>query len=230
MEKKVCLESSIWDNEIEENDVLRLKVDTSTPTPTPHYVSYDYYDDPYAEKPVIYIYPKEEIDANVSINLNGKFTAVYPEFTNQEKSEWSVHASPGGKLKVGDREYTSLFWEGEAKYYIPTFETGFIVTKENAIKFLEDKLRILGLTDLEANEFITYWIPTLNKNERSIVSFQFENYENAAKLNVSPKPDTVIRVFLGIRKAKENEEIEEQILPTRKRQGYTVVEWGGCSI
>ena len=91
-------------------------------------------------------------------------------------------------------------------------------------------MRILGLTDLEANEFITYWIPTLNNNERSVVSFQFENYENAAKLNISPKPDTVIRVFLGIRKANENEEIEEQILPTLKRQGYTVVEWGGCAI
>ena len=176
------------------------------------------------------MYPTEEIDAMVSVKLAGKFTAVYPSFTDEKNGEWKVHAFPSGKLSVDGREYTSLFWEGENDYYTPTFETGFIVTKENAVKFLEEKLHILGLTDLEANEFITFWLPVLNKNGKSVVSFQFENYQKAAQLNISPKPDTLIRVFLGIRKAEENEEIVEQVLPTYKRQGYTVVEWGGCDI
>ena len=91
-------------------------------------------------------------------------------------------------------------------------------------------MRILGLTDLEANEFITYWLPVLNKNGKSVVSFQFDNYDKAAPLSVSPKPDTIIRVFLGIRKATDDEEIKEQVLPRFTREGYTVVEWGGCDI
>ena len=123
-----------------------------------------------------------------------------------------------------------MFWEADINNFTPKFETGFIVTKENAISFLEEKLKILGLTDLEANEFITYWIPVLNKNEKSVVSFQFENYEKAAPLEITPKPDTLIRVFLCIKKAGNGDDaIPEQKLPAQTRNGYTVVEWGGCN-
>lgn len=182
------------------------------------------------KKPVIYLYPTEEIDAKVSVKSHGKFTAVYPAFTDEKSSEWSVHAYPSGKLNVNGREYTSLFWEVQNEDFVPKFETGFIVTKENAISFLEEKLRLIGLTDLEANEFITFWVPVLNKNGKSVVSFQFENYEESAPLLVSPTPDTIIRVYLAIRKAEDNETIEEQKLPTYERHGFTVVEWGGTDI
>ena len=99
----------------------------------------------------------------------------------------NVHASQSGKLFVDRRELTSLFWEADLKTFESSFETGFIVTKENVAAFLEEKLRILGLTDLEANEFITYWLPVFNKNGKSGVSFQFDNYEKAVPLVVSPK-------------------------------------------
>jgi len=181
-------------------------------------------------KPIIYIYPTEEIDATVSLKTGDEFIAVYPAFSNEKDSEWKVHAHPSGKIEVAGREYTSLFWESDGKTFTPQFETGFIVTKENAVAFLEEKLRLLGLTDLEANEFITFWLPKLNTNGKSVVSFQFDNYDKNYPLTVSPKPDTIIRVFLAIRKAEENEQIKEQELPTFKRQGYTVIEWGGTAV
>jgi len=181
-------------------------------------------------KPVIYLYPTKETDATVAINTKAMFTAVYPQFTDAKKNEWKVHAYPCGKLVIDKREYSSLFWEGARKQFVPKFQTGFVVDRKNAVKFLEEKLKLIGLTDKEANEFITYWIPVLNKNGKSVVSFQFDNYDKQFPLEVSPKPDTVIRVFLAIRKARNNESIEEQKLTTIKREGFTVVEWGGCEV
>ena len=181
-----------------------------------------------AKKPVIYLYPTKSEDVKVSINTQEEFTAVYPSFTHDH--EWEVHAEPSGQLTIGGRKYGSLFWEAKFNHFIPSFETGFIVERDDAIKFLEEKLHSIGLNDAEANEFITFWIPVLNKNGRSVVSFQFENYQNHAKLDISPKPDSVLRVFLAIRKAEANETIKEQEIPSFTRNGFTVVEWGGMEI
>ena len=66
------------------------------------------------------------------------------------------------------------------------------------------------------------------------ISFQFENYTKFAQLNIEPKPDHLIRVFMVIRpmNSKHEIEIEEQIIPEIKRdelQGFVAVEWGGPS-
>jgi len=39
-----------------------------------------------------------------------------------------------------------------------------MVTEENAEKFLEEKLDILGLNEKEKTDFITYWLPVLLRN------------------------------------------------------------------
>ena len=184
---------------------------------------------PVGKKPVIYLYPKEEMDVSVSINPpNSEFVAVYPPFTTG--NTWNVHAYPSGRLTTNGREYSSLFWEAYAYNFKYNFDEGFLVKKENAIEFLEEKLKQIGLNDLEANEFITFWLPFLNKNEQSIVSFQYENYEKSFPLTVSPQPDSVLRVFLVIKKATGNEKIKEQKLHGFERKGFTVVEWGGALV
>ena len=48
-------------------------------------------------------------------------------------------------------------------------------------------------------------------------------------MNVSPKPDTLIRIFLTIKKIDSPIEIKEQKLEHHERKGFTVVEWGGSS-
>ena len=50
-------------------------------------------------------------------------------------------------------------------------------------------------------------------------------------LNISPKPDTIIRVLMGYKKLNKKIEIKEQILPHKpKRNGFVVTEWGGTEI
>jgi len=100
--------------------------------------------------------------------------------------------------------------------------------KEYTAVFLEKALFKLGLTRKEANEFIVYWLPQMQDNPYNIISFQSDVYTEAAKLDVSPKPDTLIRVFMAWKPSDSYVTIEEQELDAPDRKGFTVVEWGGA--
>jgi hypothetical protein len=179
-------------------------------------------------KPVIYLYPTEETQVTVSLNVDPtSFVTVYPAF--DKGTTWNVTASPSGQLVHGSRTYNSLFWEARQNSFSANFESGFVVENENLVKFLEEKLGQLGLNNQEAGDFITYWLPVLQKNKLTQLSFQFEEYTSAIPLEITPKPDTVLRVFMAFKKAKANTKLQLQKLPTVERKGFTVVEWGGAA-
>jgi len=180
------------------------------------------------KKPVIYLYPQKNIDISVQLNIkNSEFTTIYPKFNG--KNTWNVRAKPNGDILINGRTYPYLFWEA-VSYNPQETNEGFIVTKENAEEFLEEKLQILGLNEKEKTDFITFWLPKLLSNKLSLCSFQtkkfFENYE----LNVTPKPDSMIRVFLTIKKLDAPINIKEQKLVSVERKGFTVIEWGGSDL
>ena len=101
---------------------------------------------------------------------------------------------------------------------------------KNAINFLEEKLSILGLNNKERNEFIMYWLPILESNGKSLVYFeQTKERELGNKLNITPKPDSMLRISIHIKKVKDKINIKEQKLEEFKRNGFTVVEWGGMT-
>ena len=110
------------------------------------------------------------------------------------------------------------------------FSEGFCVKGEDTAAFLEKALAELGLTRREANEFIVYWLPIMEQNPYNIISFQTENYTEAAKLTVSPEPDTMLRVFMAWKAAEEYTELTGQRLTAPERTGFTVVEWGGTEV
>ena len=181
-----------------------------------------------AEKPVIYLYPTAETDINVRLALNGDLTVSYPAY---HTDGWTVTALPDGTLTdENGRTYDSLFWEAalDAEYDL---RTGFCVRGEDTTAFLEESLSALGLTDTEANAFIVYWLPRMQNNAYNLISFQTTAYTDAAVLEITPAPDTVIRVFMTWQ-AQDNEiEIPAQTLPEAPaRKGFTVVEWGGTEI
>ena len=110
-------------------------------------------------------------------------------------------------------------------------EEGFVVKGEDTIKFLEEKLEILGLNEREANEFIIYWLPKLESNKYNFIRFQTEEeINNNMPLEITPKPDTIIRIVMEYKGLKEPIKVQKQQLQTPKRTGYTVVEWGGTEI
>ncbi|MBP3617734.1 MAG: hypothetical protein J6J38_06835 [Lachnospiraceae bacterium] len=70
----------------------------------------------------------------------------------------------------------------------------------------------------------------MEQNPYNIISFQTENYTDAAKLTVSPTPDTLLRVFMAWKGAEEFMELPKQKLTATERTGFTLVEWGGTEV
>ena len=178
-------------------------------------------------KPVIYLYPEEETQVSVTLELDGSLTSTYPDYGDG----WTVNAAPDGTLTDPDsgRTYYCLFWEGvtDAEY---DFSTGFCVAGADTAAFLENALARLGLTEREANEFIIYWLPRMEGNPYNLISFQTDAYTDAAELTIAPAPDTLIRVFMAWKGLEQPVEVPAQELTTPERTGFTAVEWGGAEL
>lgn len=177
-----------------------------------------------SKKPVVYLYPEKEMD--IQVKLSGiDLTCTYPDY----KDGWEVTAEPDGTIytKDGTREYYCLYYEG--KVNLPKErESGFIVEKEEYQSFLEEKLEILGLNEKEAQEFIIYWLPIMQEHDRLFVHFtEQEILDEKVPLRVTPKPDTLIRVFMQFSEVKKGQKVREQQLKRVERKGYSVIEWGG---
>jgi len=123
------------------------------------------------DKPIIYIYPEEETEVTVELGRKENLTCTYPVY----EDKWEVIAKPDGTLKDEEtgRTYYALYWEGiNIKKYGNKLEEGFVVKGEDTIKFLEEKLEILGLNEKEAEEFIVYWLPKMQNNKYNYIRFQ----------------------------------------------------------
>jgi len=183
-------------------------------------------DEQCAAKPVIYLYPENEIDVSVKLDYSGKLTCSYPSYNDG----WSVSACPDGTLTDTEgQSYNYLYWEGvdDIDY---DFSEGFCIAGNETAAFLEDALNRLGLTRREANEFIVYWLPLMQESPYNLISFQSDVYTQAAKLTVDPAPDTLLRVFMAWKPLGSTVDIPVQDLNAVPRTGFTVVEWGGCQV
>ncbi len=187
----------------------------------------------YNDKPVIYLYPKEESKILVQLKYKGSFTFTYPQY-NSEILGWQVTAKPTGELSDDEGStYSYLFWEGLPDYQLPLNpEKGFIVKGEDTAKFLAKVLPKFGLTPKEYNEFIVYWHPRMMKNPYNHISFSGAEYEELAPLSITPAPDTIIRVMMVYKGLKERPDREPAPLEIKKkeRKGFVAVEWGGTEI
>ena len=110
------------------------------------------------------------------------------------------------------------------------FSQGFCVPGGDTAAFLEDALAQLGLTRREANEFIVYWLPQMERNAYNLIAFQSDTYTDHAVLTVTPEPDSVLRVFMAWKPLKSAIDLPAQDLPAFSRDGFTVVEWGGAQV
>ena len=179
-------------------------------------------------KPVIYLYPEDEEEVTVKLGKKENLTCTYPKY----KDGWKVLAKPSGdliELETG-KELYSLYWEGKNNVKHDLTE-GFIVEGENAASFLEEKLEILGLNSREKQEFIIYWLPELEANKLNYIRFETkEQIDEDMPLEITPVPDTIIRIMMVVKKINRPLDVKEQVLTSVERKGFTVVEWGGTRI
>ena len=180
------------------------------------------------EKPVIYLYPERTTDVTVRISLtDGRFTKCIPE----GDGEWNVTASPDGKLtdKATGKTYDYIFWESTDNTGYDWSE-GYVVKGSEAEVFLRGILQEMGLNEKEYTEFIDYWLPRLEKNEYNLISFQTDRYTESAILDVSPSPDSVLRVFMAFKRIDGLVFFARPDIEPFERNGFTVVEWGGAEV
>ena len=177
-------------------------------------------------KPVLYLYPEAETDVTVTFDHPERLTTVYPAYNGG----WSVTAKPDGTLTdARGRTYYCLYWEEKPETPVYRFKDGFCVKGEDSAAFLEDALAKLGFTEREANEFIIYWLPIMERNEYNLIRFELtEEREAASGLNIFPAPDSILRMAMHIKAVDAPTDIPEQTLPTFERNGFVAVEWGGC--
>lgn len=184
-----------------------------------------------AYKPIIYLYPENEIQINVKLGYPELATCVYPEY--DLKSGWNVLAKPNGDLIDfnTNRNLYALYYESKNKKEYNATDEGFVVKREDTVKFLEEKLAILGLNDREAEEFIIYWLPKLQENEYNYIRFaSMDEINENMPLEFSQQPDTLIRILMTYKGLNAPIQVKEQNLEKIERKGFTAVEWGGSEI
>ena len=180
------------------------------------------------DKPIIYVYPKEETKVSVKLLNSSLITTSYPKYNDG----WNVTAKPDGTLydEITNRHYYGLYYEGK-NHNITMKNDGFVVKGEDTVKFLEEKLQILGLNEREINEFIIYWLPKLESNKYNYIRFEtLEEINEYMPIEIIPKPDTLIRIAMDYKSLEDKIEIEEQKLIPQTRYGYSIIEWGGSEI
>ncbi len=178
-------------------------------------------------KPVVYLYPESTQSVNVKVGADVKISD--PFYDN--KTGWlDVLAQPSGKLFYQGKEYGSLFWEGPGWGKYPGITTGLIVPTTDAISTIHTQLQAMGINETEIKDFVEYWQDKLpNKPYTRLTWLQTSELNQLAPLYISPEPDTLIRVFLDYSGLDEPYSLPAQNLQYTKRNGFTVVEWGGLS-
>lgn len=193
------------------------------------------------EKPVIYAYSEEDLDASIQLNTDMDLNFTYPLI--EQGHIWNFTTTAHG-LEINDKTYPYLFWDAFAynglthKYHGEQVE-GFFIEGYTAIEFLEEKLSKLGLNQKEQTDFITYWAPRMINYNYVLVNFLVdEDYNEISTMNISPNPNEIRRVFMmytGVNDIYSFPDIELYTpnygdLPKLKRDGFTIIEWGGSEI
>lgn len=175
-------------------------------------------------KPVIYLYP--EIETKVKVQVGANVRASEPNYGGG----WQVTANSDGKIINGDGAiYENLYWEGLGRGSYPSITTGRVVSGANIEAELSHDLAALGLNEKEAADFREFWLSRMPKTPYIRLTWLTTAEMNIlAPLYISPRPDTVARVFLDY---AGQETVETDLAPQKlegfKRNGFTVVEWGG---
>ena len=175
-------------------------------------------------KPVVYLYPQVVTSVNVSVGATvNKSDPLYTD------GGWkNVLAQPDGQLTYQGKSYNSLFWEGTGHGVYPDITQGFVVAQKNLVATVRTQLTQQGLNAKEVNDFMDFWQPRLPATPYVRISWlSTAQLNELAPLSITPKPDTLIRVFLDAQGLNKPIAIPPENLSALPRIGFTAVEWGG---
>ncbi len=175
-------------------------------------------------KPVIYLYPEQ--DSQIQVQVSADITHSEPTYPSQG---WLVTAKPSGELIYQNQSYPYLFWEGIGHGFYPDYRhRGTLVAQKDLIATLYHQLSQLGLNQQESADFMEFWQPKLPQTSYVRLTWLgTKDMDKLAPLTINPKPDTSIRIFLEFEGYDKPVKLIPQTLSAPKRNGFTLVEWGG---
>ncbi|HVZ67588.1 MAG TPA: hypothetical protein VG917_05015 [Patescibacteria group bacterium] len=180
-------------------------------------------------KPAIYLYPEIQTKVNVKVTIPGKITVSIPHY---KQGGWEgVLANPDGKLTYQGKNYPYLFYETMQEKSNPP-KTGDFVLKKDLDTKLTKVTSALGLNEQEQKDFLSYWIPRLNKIDKKYILVSYFSPEQKLeidKVDINPKPTTFIQFIMYYKGVDTPYSLAPLDLPanTPARKGFTAVEWGG---
>ncbi|MBU3912691.1 MAG: hypothetical protein KKE50_01215 [Nanoarchaeota archaeon] len=175
---------------------------------------------PGVKKPAIYLYPLMDSKIQVKVDVNGRITKDIPDYNNG----WDVFVTKEGII---DNKYDYLFYEAELnKLNLPN--EGWVVKYSDLENWFSNNLPKLGLNEKETNQFKEYWLNELPKSDYYEIKLLDDKFlKENMNLGISPTPDTLIRVEFYFKPTNSIKEINEPVIVTPIREGFTAVEWGG---
>lgn len=183
-------------------------------------------------KPLILLYPTSDTRVDVSLSYIPWFSATFPQY-NFTKKWWSVLAHSDGTLKDSwtNQDTYGLFWEWNwVDASVFDLSKWFIVRGTDIREFLYTKLTAIGLNTKEKSDFIMFWYPKLQNFPYVQITFAGKDYTDLAKLDIHPKPDSLLRVFIVAKPLTESIQIPKQNITPFERKWFSVVEWGGTIV
>ncbi len=183
-------------------------------------------------KPAVYLYPERKQLVNVKVIPKGELSYTDPPY-DKEKG-WTATAFPSGNLEVQSskfkiQNYDYLYYESKIlDSEIEKPETGWVVRYSELESLYNRVLPQLGLNKKEQADFTDYWLSKLPVSPFYYVGLMDKNQRDYLEvLEVLPKPDTSIRFSLYFEPLKEPIIVNEPEIVTPKRDGFTLVDWGG---
>lgn len=186
-------------------------------------------------KPAIYLYPKNKTFVNVKVYPRGNFTFTDPVYDLNRG--WDVWAEPNGQLEISNfkypmsnfKYYPYLYYEAQIKdEFIEKPEEGYVVRKDEIPELLSRIMPKLGLNTTETKQFKEYWERVLPESSYYFIGIMDpSNLDYIEPLEITPKPDSVIRVSLYFEPLEQFKTVSEPNIVTPVRSGFSVVEWGG---
>jgi hypothetical protein len=174
------------------------------------------------KKPAVYLYPTEQMNISVKVEVNGNLTLTDPPYN----TGWNVNAAPDGLI---DNKYDYLFYEANLNN-VALPEEGWIVEFKKLENWFDEYLPQLGLNTKEKNQFKEYWLKDLKKaNYYEIKLLDTKFLDENMKLIISPEPQAILRLNFYFKPVFEYKEIKNPRVNKFERNGFTVIEWGGIN-
>jgi hypothetical protein len=147
-----------------------------------------------AGKPNIYFHAPQgtEIELKIKQQENGNFLATTPVLPKQGIR---FQAGDNGSLLMGGAKYPYFFYDIRTDSDYMQERYGQCVAGRDVVTTMVKYLKDAGFNQKEQKDFYSYWNVKLPKMPKVCIYPQInENLEKLATLEISPRPDRVIRV------------------------------------